>query len=552
MCIARDDVLDRDVALKIARSTADGWIADQSRDVAALRRVRDEHVVHLYDVVYHDGLPVTVTEWIEGESLSQRIGRRPGGMSVGRSAAIMRAIARGVAAIHAAGIVHRDLKPSNVMLSRTGSVKVTDFGTALFVDGVGDRSVDPMSGTAVTPGTAAAADTDVGRGSRETPKTAADTEVDRGDGEGPVPVTGPMIAPEYDPRAVCGTVRYAAPEQRRGRGADRRSDIYSLGVMLTEMLGGRIDTDAVGGVELPPDVPSALASTVRAMAAADPADRVDSAIAVIRRLRNIGGRIELAELWDDDRDAGADGPRPDGTRPDPVDTASADPAEPIWGGMPRIGRRALAVLAAFVAYGGFMLAMGWGRARSTDRRPGKPAVAPEVAAADDDVRGWWSASIVGRTGVSEGAGSPADEYLWSIDAPRMVLVRGDAVVFVGRYRWDDAAAGRMTIVARSTEDRRPLTATLRPTAGGRRLTIRAGRNNAEAADDPVLTMDLRDRVDGPPPGFGPAEDWTAAADQPLVRRRNRDRRLGASPPPPPLAPIPAAPPQSPDEANDPT
>ena len=548
VCIARDDVLDRDVALKIARSTADGWIADQSRDVAALRRVRDEHVVHLYDVVYHDGLPVTVTEWIEGESLSQRITRRPGGMSVGQAAAIMRAIARGVAAIHAAGIVHRDLKPSNVMLSRTGSVKVTDFGTALFVDDVNETDETPASDQT----TASEETTKAEAGPKAEPEAEPEAgpkgepDVDQLDTTGPVPTDVPTFAPESDPRAVCGTVRYAAPEQRRGSGAGRRSDIYSLGVILAEMIGGRVDTDAVGGVELPSGVPPVVASTVRAMAADDPADRVDSAIAVIRRLRNIGGQVELAESWNDDRDAASDS---EGEADGPV-AGSADVAivNPAGENRSRIGRRTPAVIAAFVAYGCVMLAV-WARTRSADRRRDGPAVAPEVAAADDAVRGWWSASIVRRDGTPPTAGSPADEYRWSIDAPRIVLVRGEAVVFVGRYRWDDAADGRMTIVARATDDRRPLAATLRPVDGGRRLTIRPA---GESADARMLTMDLHARVDGPPPALGPAEDWAAAADQPLVRRRNRDRRLGAAPPPPPLAPIPAAPPRSPDEANDPT
>jgi eukaryotic-like serine/threonine-protein kinase len=137
------------------------------------------------------GAPYVVSELLEGETLRNRIGGTP----IGQRRAIDYAlqIAKGLAAAHEKGIIHRDLKPDNIFITNDGRVKILDFGLAKLTQLDGNQS-----------------QTDI-------PTRRVDT----------------------DPGVVMGTAGYMSPEQLRGRAVDQRSDIFSFGAILYEMLSGR-------------------------------------------------------------------------------------------------------------------------------------------------------------------------------------------------------------------------------------------------------------------------------------------------------------------------
>jgi eukaryotic-like serine/threonine-protein kinase len=186
---ARDLRLGREVAVKVLpdRLAADPQaLARFEREARAVAALSHPNVLALYDFGHYDGRVCAVTELLEGDTLDRRIAREA--ISWRQAAEIAAAIADGLSAAHARGIVHRDLKPTNVFLTRDGLVKVIDFGLA-------------RPETALTPGD---------------PTRPANTE----------------------PGTVLGTVGYMSPEQVRGEDVDVRSDIFSLGCVLYEMLTG--------------------------------------------------------------------------------------------------------------------------------------------------------------------------------------------------------------------------------------------------------------------------------------------------------------------------
>ena len=191
---ARDTKLGRDVAIKVLPAAF-------SADVERLRRFEQEaqaagalnhpNVLVIYHIDTHDGAPYIVSELLEGETLRERMS----GKSLPQRKAIDYALqtAHGLAAAHEKGIVHRDLKPENLFVTKDGRVKILDFGLAKLT-GAGDG-------------------------------TQSQTEV-------------PTRRIDTDPGVVMGTIGYMSPEQLRGRVADHRSDIFSFGAILYEMLSG--------------------------------------------------------------------------------------------------------------------------------------------------------------------------------------------------------------------------------------------------------------------------------------------------------------------------
>jgi len=191
---ARDPRLGREVAVKIIT-------ASFSSDPERLRRFEQEaraagilnhpNITAVYDIGQHDGAPYVVQELLEGETLRGVLaGSR---LSARKTIDYALQMAHGLAAAHEKGIVHRDLKPENLFVTRDGRVKILDFGLAKL--------------TQVAEG---------GSGSN-VPTATAGTE----------------------PGIVLGTLGYMSPEQVRGRQADPRSDLFSLGAILYEMLSGR-------------------------------------------------------------------------------------------------------------------------------------------------------------------------------------------------------------------------------------------------------------------------------------------------------------------------
>jgi len=238
VCRARDPRLKREVAVKILpQEFATDPVRRQRFESEARSAATLNHpnIIAVYDVGTEDGTSYIVTELIDGQPLRRQVP----GLRKTLDWAVQ--IANGLAAAHAAGIVHRDLKPDNILLTRDGRIKILDFGLAKL----------------------------------NVPRAvAAATET---------------LTVQTEPGTVMGTVGYMSPEQVRGKEADERSDIFSFGVILFEMLAGRRafhgDTaaetmTAILKQELP-DLPDAVPSGVRQIVhhclEKDPVNRFQSA-----------------------------------------------------------------------------------------------------------------------------------------------------------------------------------------------------------------------------------------------------------------------------------
>src|SRR6516162_5852821 len=191
---AKDPRLGRDVAIKVLP-------ASFSADADRLRRFEQEaraagilnhpNITAVYDIGSHEGAPYVVQELLEGETLRSALAG--GRLSPRKAVDYSLQVAHGLAAAHEKGIVHRDLKPENLFVTRDGRVKILDFGLA--------KLTHQEEGSQAT----------------NLPTATAGTE----------------------PGVVLGTLGYMSPEQVRGKAADPRSDIFSFGAILYEMLSGR-------------------------------------------------------------------------------------------------------------------------------------------------------------------------------------------------------------------------------------------------------------------------------------------------------------------------
>ncbi|HUL79123.1 MAG TPA: protein kinase [Vicinamibacteria bacterium] len=190
---ARDARLDRDVAVKVLpRHLSEDplALARFEREAKAVASTSHPNVLAIFDFGSAEGVAYAVAEMLEGETLRARIAEGP--LPVRKAVDYATQIAEGLSAAHDHGIVHRDLKPENLFVTREGRVKILDFGLA--------RQV-------VT-------------------RSSDDTH-------------SPTLSPGTEPGTVMGTVGYMSPEQVRGLPADARSDIFSLGAVLYEMVSGR-------------------------------------------------------------------------------------------------------------------------------------------------------------------------------------------------------------------------------------------------------------------------------------------------------------------------
>jgi Tol biopolymer transport system component len=201
--LARDTRLDRPVAIKAlpAHLAADpDRLARFQREAKVLASLNHPGIGAIYGLETANGHQYLILEFIEGETLADRLAKGP--IAIEESLTLARQIAEALEIAHEKGVVHRDLKPSNVMVTHEGVAKVLDFGLARSAEAPGSSSsnaASPVSPTLTSP----------------------------------MPVHSPTI-----PGAIMGTAGYMSPEQARGKPVDKRSDIFSFGCVLYEMLTG--------------------------------------------------------------------------------------------------------------------------------------------------------------------------------------------------------------------------------------------------------------------------------------------------------------------------
>src|SRR5438552_2597381 len=203
---ARDTRLDRTVAVKVLAShlsSSPELKQRMEREAKAISSLNHPHICHLYDIGSQDETDYMVMEFLEGETLAERL--RKGAMPLNEIFKTGIAVAEALAVAHRQGIVHRDLKPGNIMLTQ-GGAKLMDFGLA---KPLGARS--PALGSGAAPSFTAAATL-----------------------SGPSPLNPLTMA-----GSIVGTIQYMAPEQIEGQEADARSDIFAFGAVHYEMVTGK-------------------------------------------------------------------------------------------------------------------------------------------------------------------------------------------------------------------------------------------------------------------------------------------------------------------------
>ncbi len=290
---AYDTQLHRPVALKVLPSE---HAADPERHQRLIREARaasalnHPNIITVYDIQQTDGIDLIAMEYVEGKTLDALIGRK--GLKLNEALRYAIQIADAMAKAHAAGIVHRDLKPGNVMVTAEGRVKVLDFGLAKLTE----AAVNPED-------------------------------------------SARMEQASAELGAIVGTVSYMSPEQAEGKKVDARSDIFSFGAVLYEMLTGKrafrresqaLTLAAIQRLEPPPlpaGIPQKLERVVARCLRKDPA----------RRFQHMGDvKVELEELKEES-DLGQLG------------RAGSSPAKrPRW--LWAAGLAVLAVLAAIMLY----------------------------------------------------------------------------------------------------------------------------------------------------------------------------------------------------------
>ncbi|KMY45045.1 serine/threonine protein kinase [Bacillus sp. FJAT-27916] len=192
--LARDMILDRDVALKVLRmdfSNDEEFIKRFHREAQSATSLTHPNIVSIYDVGEEDGIYYIVMEYVDGMTLKQYI-QAFSPIPVEKALDIMKQITSALALAHQNHIVHRDIKPHNVLIDHEDNVKITDFGIAM-----------ALSATSIT-----------------------------------------------QTNSVLGSVHYLSPEQARGGMANKKSDIYSLGIVMFELLTGRLPFSGESAVSI--------------------------------------------------------------------------------------------------------------------------------------------------------------------------------------------------------------------------------------------------------------------------------------------------------------
>lgn len=261
---AHDTTLQRDVALKVLKAGAgfdDSGMARFYAEARAAAKITDPHVVAIYDVLEAELGSAIVMEYVDGPSLAERL-RVAGALPEHTAVKHAIEIAQALAAAHASGLVHRDIKPSNILLTKDDSVKVADFGLV--------KALDGSSATLTHSG---------------------------------------MFA---------GSVHYVSPEQAQGKPLGPATDLYSLGIVLYQMLSGRVPFESNSPMatalahvtqaaprrrELESHMSPRLAAIVERLLQKDPSRRYASAADVAAELASSGDTPQAAAFQNDALDA---------------------------------------------------------------------------------------------------------------------------------------------------------------------------------------------------------------------------------------------------------
>jgi eukaryotic-like serine/threonine-protein kinase len=265
---AHDSRLGRNVAIKVIPAT----ISSPTLETALLREAQltsslsHPGIVTIYDILFHGGTTCIVMEFVEGQQLQQLIPQT--GLALDRAFSMAALIGNAIAAAHAAGVVHRDLKPANILVRDDGQIRILDFGLA--------KVSRPFSPDA---------------------KTQA------------MSIFGGL---------TVGTMGYMAPEQARGEDVDERADIFSFGVILYQLLTGRLPFHGGNAVSLlhamqtcdpdpmrdvRPEVPAPLELVVRRALAKKAGDRYQSIREMLTALDDASGTSKFASPPSETRDA---------------------------------------------------------------------------------------------------------------------------------------------------------------------------------------------------------------------------------------------------------
>jgi eukaryotic-like serine/threonine-protein kinase len=281
--LADDTSLERLAAIKVLKEELSGnreyWHRFK-REARAVSALNHPNILTIYDAEQCDGIPYIATEYIDGMTLRRYIRDRLN--NLGEALDIATQIASALVSAHKASIIHRDLKPENVMVREDGYIKVLDFGLAKLAEDVRSESFGS------------------GRSHPDDQST---------------------VSLYTDSRAVVGTVSYMSPEQLRGYDLDGRTDIWSLGVILYEMVAARspferlTESDKIAAVlehHPPPltqyvsSVPAEVQGVVEKCLAKDKEKRYRTAQELYEELKNVKRKLELgsAELHQQSSPAG--------------------------------------------------------------------------------------------------------------------------------------------------------------------------------------------------------------------------------------------------------
>jgi len=266
--LAEDDILERKVALKILSEQCckeSERLQRFVREAKASSALNHPNIITIFEFGEHKHSHFIASEMIEGVTLASMLGEGP--VQPDTALAIASQVASALAAAHSAGIVHRDIKPENVMVRPDGLVKVLDFGVAKLME---HRPARPS-------------------GSEDATRIKIDTS----------------------PGMIIGTANYMSPEQAAGKAVDHRSDIFSFGVLLYELLAGKLPFSGVTAVEIigailykdpiplteaAPELPEEVCRIVAKAMAKDVSDRyqnIDETLTDLRSLQGSGAGLNF-------------------------------------------------------------------------------------------------------------------------------------------------------------------------------------------------------------------------------------------------------------------